>query len=307
MVGEFPGLTKLDENENVVNDLRLPRDLLLAAGAVVRNRSRPGDPRSVVVRTVLLGDVRMPRASPRPGSISHHRASLFILCVLCALCSAVAAGTSVASGNRSPRHPSQTARACRRSRAKHHRHCPAAHAGKKSHRKHGRGSGAKPSAPKGVSKGAGSSGSSTDPWTGAPAPVIPGAGSGGSGSSPGSSAGGGSAPTKTPATPAGPVHVQVTAEDTSGYHFILSRTAVPAGPVAIEFVNHGQDEHNLHAVEPVEGAEAGGLRGKRQAGRPPGPDAQPACRLLHAVLLAAGARGERDEGHAEGGMNRGSR
>ncbi len=44
--------------------------------------------------------------------------------------------------------------------------------------------------------------------------------------------------------------MQVTAEDTTGYHFILSRPSVPAGEVAIEFVNHGQDEHNLNALEP---------------------------------------------------------
>jgi plastocyanin len=56
------------------------------------------------------------------------------------------------------------------------------------------------------------------------------------------------------------VHVQVTAEDSNGYHFILSRPSVPAGSVVIEFVNHGQDEHNLHAVEPAEGTEAGGLK-----------------------------------------------
>jgi plastocyanin len=95
--------------------------------------------------------------------------------------------------------------------------------------------------------------------------VIPGTGpaSGGSGSggtSPGTT---GSAPpaTETPAAPAGPVHVQVTAEDSNGYHFILSRTSVPAGPVVIEFVNHGQDEHNIHAVEqPAETTEAGGLK-----------------------------------------------
>jgi plastocyanin len=91
--------------------------------------------------------------------------------------------------------------------------------------------------------------------------VIPGSGSG-SGSSSGSSAGGdGASPTETPTAPAGPVHVQVTAEDSNGYHFILSRTSVPAGPVVIEFVNHGQDEHNLHAVEqPAESTEAGGLK-----------------------------------------------
>ncbi len=184
--------------------------------------------------------------------------SLLLLCLFCLF-----GGASVAlaaSVHRSRERPSHTAQACRRHRAKHHRHCPAARAGKKSHRKHGRGSGAKPSSPKGVSKGAGSPATSAGPWTGAPAPVIPGAGSE-SGPSPGSPAGGGAAPTETPSAPAGPVHVQVTAEDTSGYHFILSRTSVPAGEVVIEFVNHGQDEHNLHAVEqPAEKTEAGGLK-----------------------------------------------
>jgi plastocyanin len=53
--------------------------------------------------------------------------------------------------------------------------------------------------------------------------------------------------------------VQVTAEDTEGYRFVLSRSSVPAGPVIIEFVNHGQDEHNLHAIEPASGSEAGSL------------------------------------------------
>jgi plastocyanin len=173
-------------------------------------------------------------------------ASALLTCLLCASAGTIAAVAIAAPGHR----PAHTAHVCRR-HAQHHRHCL-------SHRKHERGSGSKPSAPKGVSKGAGSSGTSTDPLTGVPAPVIPGAGSG-SGSSPGSS-GGGVAPTETPVAPAGPAHVQVTAEDTSGYHFILSRTSVPAGPVVIEFVNHGQDEHNLHAVEPAEGTEAGGLK-----------------------------------------------
>lgn len=186
-------------------------------------------------------------------------ARALLTCLLCVSAGTVVAVAIAAPGHArsSSRRPSHAARACRRHGAKHHRHCPAAHAGKKSHRKHGRdSSGSKPSVPKGVS----SPGVSTDPWTGAPAPVIPGAGSGGSGSSPSSPAGGGAPPTKTPAAPAGPAHVQVTAEDTSGYHFILSRTSVPAGSVVIEFVNHGQDEHNLQAVEPVEGAEAGGLK-----------------------------------------------
>ncbi len=118
------------------------------------------------------------------------------------------------------------------------------------------GSSARPSAPSGATTGTGSPGTSTAPWTAAPTPVIPGSGSGiGSGKASGGT------PTETPGAPAGPAHVQVTAEDTNGYHFILSRTSVPAGPVVIEFVNHGQDEHNLHAVEqPAETLEAGGLK-----------------------------------------------
>jgi plastocyanin len=174
-------------------------------------------------------------------------ASALLACLVCFSAGTVAAMALAAPGHRS----SRAAHACRHHA--HHRHCP-------SHRKHKRDSGSKPSAPKGISKGEGSSGTSTGPWTGAPGPVIPGAGSG-SGSSPSSPAGGGAAHTETPAAPAGPVHVQVTAEDSNGYHFILSRTSVPAGPVVIEFVNHGQDEHNLHAVEqPAESTEAGGLK-----------------------------------------------
>jgi plastocyanin len=53
--------------------------------------------------------------------------------------------------------------------------------------------------------------------------------------------------------------VQVTAEDTEGFRFVLSRPIVPAGKVIIEFVNHGQDEHNLNAVESSEGSVAGSL------------------------------------------------
>jgi plastocyanin len=38
-------------------------------------------------------------------------------------------------------------------------------------------------------------------------------------------------------------HVQVSAVE---YSFSLSRTSVPTGEVVLEFVNDGQDEHNLH-------------------------------------------------------------
>jgi plastocyanin len=48
-------------------------------------------------------------------------------------------------------------------------------------------------------------------------------------------------------------HVQVTAVE---YSFTLSRTTVPAGKVIFEFVNSGQDEHNLNVL-PTEGPVAG--------------------------------------------------
>lgn len=65
-----------------------------------------------------------------------------------------------------------------------------------------------------------------------------------------------SAPTagETPqATPPSVVHIQVTAVE---YRFTLSRTTVPAGRVVFEFVNAGQDEHNLNVLG-AEGPPAG--------------------------------------------------
>jgi plastocyanin len=63
-----------------------------------------------------------------------------------------------------------------------------------------------------------------------------GAGSPGSGSSPGQ------APSVPPTVP----RVQVTATE---YSYTMSRTSVPAGRVIVEFVNRGQDEHNLRLIE----------------------------------------------------------
>ena len=40
---------------------------------------------------------------------------------------------------------------------------------------------------------------------------------------------------------------------------MLSRATVPAGKVILEFVNHGQDEHNLNALEETEGSIAGAI------------------------------------------------
>jgi plastocyanin len=51
------------------------------------------------------------------------------------------------------------------------------------------------------------------------------------------------APERSEAEPPSIPHVQVSAVE---YSFSLSRTSVPAGKVVLEFVNNGQDEHNLH-------------------------------------------------------------
>jgi plastocyanin len=93
------------------------------------------------------------------------------------------------------------------------------------------------------------------------APGAPAAGSGASGGSGGSSAtrpagAGGSAPAPgegTHTTPPSIPHIQVTAIE---YRFTLSRTTVPHGKVIFEFVNNGQDEHNLNVL-PGEGPAAG--------------------------------------------------
>jgi plastocyanin len=91
--------------------------------------------------------------------------------------------------------------------------------------------------------------SSTKPTAG---PVPPGGGETPGGSEgltpqlPGVPAPSGSPP-PTGEEPAPPsiVHVQVVAVE---YHYTLSRTTVPAGKVAIQFVDDGQDEHNLNVL-----------------------------------------------------------
>jgi plastocyanin len=86
-------------------------------------------------------------------------------------------------------------------------------------------------------------GVSTTPPVGV-APGSSGSGSGSGGSTETSTPAGGT-PVESGEGPAPPsvTHVQVTAVE---YHFTLSRTAVPAGKVAFDFVNSGQDEHNLN-------------------------------------------------------------
>jgi plastocyanin len=50
-------------------------------------------------------------------------------------------------------------------------------------------------------------------------------------------------PGESPASPPVVTHIQVTSVE---YHYTLSKTTVPAGKVAFDFVNDGQDEHNLN-------------------------------------------------------------
>jgi plastocyanin len=104
----------------------------------------------------------------------------------------------------------------------------------------------------------GAGGASNSSGAAVSVPATPGSGAapGASGSSPSGEPA--SATTETPTTeapeaPATP-RVQVIARE---YSFTLSRTEVPAGKVIVEFVNGGEDPHNLHLLEPVEGAEAG--------------------------------------------------
>ncbi len=99
---------------------------------------------------------------------------------------------------------------------------------------------------------AGHGGTSSEPATGLSGTSTGSTGnSGASGSSPSSgepSAPSGSTPgagEETHSPPPTVTHVQVTAVE---YHFTLSRTSVPAGKVDFDFVNAGQDEHNLNLL-----------------------------------------------------------
>ena len=81
-------------------------------------------------------------------------------------------------------------------------------------------------APAGSTGGPASPGAPGTSTTTTPSPAGPGTGEGST--------------TPPPSTP----EVQVSAVE---YHYTLSRTTVPAGKVIIEFVDDGQDEHNLNA------------------------------------------------------------
>ncbi|HEV2924876.1 MAG TPA: plastocyanin/azurin family copper-binding protein [Solirubrobacteraceae bacterium] len=69
------------------------------------------------------------------------------------------------------------------------------------------------------------------------------------------SAPGPSEPSAPPPAPPSPARVQIIARE---YSFTLSRPTIPAGEVIMEFVNRGQDPHNMHVLrEAEESNEAG--------------------------------------------------
>lgn len=106
---------------------------------------------------------------------------------------------------------------------------------------------ASPSTPSSAGGGASSSSTTTAPSGPAGSPAT---GTGGSLRAPISDV----PPAEVSPGESGPAHVQVLAKE---YSFTLSRTEVPAGKVVVEFVNGGEDPHNLHLEEPTAGSEAG--------------------------------------------------
>jgi plastocyanin len=86
-----------------------------------------------------------------------------------------------------------------------------------------------------------------------PAPAAPAASGPASEAAPPGPGGGETGETGETVEPPSVPHVQVNAVE---YAFTLSRTTVPAGKVVFQFVNNGQDEHNLK-IAPPEGPPAG--------------------------------------------------
>ncbi len=169
-------------------------------------------------------------------SVLRNARAALLIGILAMLCS-VSAAFALAAPSQTAGRRAHRARICHRTRR--HR-CPKKHAKRK---------------PASGGTAGTATGAPGSPWSTLPPVVGP-----GSTPAPGTPATGpGGSSGEAPSEAAAPAHVEVTAEDTQAFRFVLSRPSVPAGKVILEFVNHGQDEHNLHAVEGVEGAEAGSL------------------------------------------------
>jgi plastocyanin len=168
--------------------------------------------------------------------------ALAVSCAAAALggsATGVAAPTGWGSRGRAPDWAALQARL----RAHARRQCrPRAHPGRRHEHcvrraRHGASS-TTPTAGPSPQAGAGAPGSSPAEGLSPTLPGVPAAGTGVSEAGGGGGAGEQAAPPSIP-------HVQVVAVE---YHYTLSRTTVPAGKVALQFVNNGQDEHNLNVL-----------------------------------------------------------
>jgi plastocyanin len=177
-------------------------------------------------------------------SLARRTATALLLGALCAACALAAPALVADAAGGHPRAPQRTTHRSRVCRHPRRRHCPASRA-----KRHAippasgpstssSAAGAESAAPTSTPVAGGASGSDSGAaaQTTAPSEAVPAEAPAGSASAP------------------GPARVQVTAKE---YSFTLSRSEVPAGKVIVEFVNGGEDPHNLHLTEPVEGAEAG--------------------------------------------------
>ena len=186
---------------------------------------------------------------------------VLLACALCAVCAL--AGLTLAAGAASgrARHGKPAAArhsvACPRHHRRRHRRCRTDSKSTTRRAVHRRRAARGPADVTG-STGAGAS---TPTSSGGGADATPGATTTASGvsgdSSPAGSGGQGAGSTTVPPVEPpteGPVRVQVIAKE---YSFTLSRAEVPAGKVIVEFVNAGEDSHNLHFQEPAEATEAG--------------------------------------------------
>jgi len=177
--------------------------------------------------------------------------SMLLLGALCAVCGASVA-IAFAAPSRTPRHrPAAARRACHRN--KHHR-CQATHSEKASRHKHRAHKHTKQFTS--VAGGQSQTHAQDTPGSTTQTAATPGSTAD---SNPSGPSGSEEAVTVKSSAPPAPAHVEVTAEDSEGFRFVLSRSSVPAGKTIIEFVNHGQDEHNLNAAEGSEGEVVGSL------------------------------------------------
>jgi plastocyanin len=189
-------------------------------------------------------------------SPSRRIVRALLACALCAAC-ALGGPALVAGAASGHAHGGRTAArrssACPRHRRRHRRcHKAPTSARHPRHRRHAQLGAARGPAVSGSTDAGSEAGSAPSAAAGTP---------GVSGSATGSPTGAsGEQTTGTTAVPPieppaeGPVRVQVIAKE---YSFTLSRAEVPAGKVIVEFVNAGEDSHNLHFQEPAETTEAG--------------------------------------------------